>query len=562
MKLTEIRVRNFRSIETEQHFSVPGKMTLVGPNNSGKTNLLRAIQVLFTGLANTYGYTRENDLTFGVGKSRTSITATFDGDPETETGIYDAVDELHELQGTERNGTQLTLTLYFTDTDTPVYSFFPNIKRPKPGAQAAQYSRTHIALLNRLIGMFSLYYVPSAKSIDQIYLELLTPFLRRKVSKVIEPHISEINESLEDAASALNAELDSANLADYEASFSLPNQSVEDLVSGFDFMVSDPQKTPIHEKGMGVQSAALLAAFRWITKQENSEGKEPLWLLEEPESYLHPDLAGNCNAILENLAQDATVIKTTHSMAFVPQNPQHVSGTRLNSKNRTEIERYKTFSEAVSSIRCALGIRFGDFYNLDLLNVFVEGQTDRELFEWALDILPRETYPLPFVRQAKFEDFGGVKHLSGFLRATYQFIREEYACVAVFDGDDAGEKERKDLQAYFGQKSIPFEANKHFVSVRSRFAIEGLFPDQWVITIHDENPSWFDYFAVDAGGNLEPFKVKSGKKSEFQAKLVSFANSERSIEWATRFITVLRVIDSALSSLHAKLGNSNDGAGQ
>ncbi|QIT53873.1 AAA family ATPase [Aquisalimonas sp. 2447] len=326
-------------------------------------------------------------------------------------------------------------------------------------------------------------------------------------------------------------------------------------MSGFDFMISDPQKTPIHEKGMGFQSAALLAAFRWITKQEKSEGREPLWLLEEPESYLHPDLAGNCNSILENLAQDATVIKTTHSMAFVPQNPNHVSGTRLNSKNRTEVESYKTFSEAVSSIRGALGIKFGDFYNLALFNILVEGPTDRELFEWVLDKLPEDSYPLSFVRHSRFEDFGGVKHLSGFLRATYQFIRQEYACVAVFDGDDAGEKERKDLQAYFGQKSIPFEANRHFVSVRSRFAIEGLFPDDWIKTIYEEHPSWFDSFAVDAGGELEPFKVKDGKKSQMQAKLISLAQAEKSLDWAIRFINVFQMIDSALDSLHEKLDN-------
>lgn len=553
MKLIDIRVRNFRSIESEQHFPIPGTMTLVGPNNSGKTNLLRAIQVLFTGQANSYGYTRVNDLTFGVGKARTSITATFDGDPATEKEIYDSVDELHELQGTTRTSSHLNLTLYFTATDTPVYSFFPNIKRPKPGAQAAQYSRIHIALLNRLIGMFSLHYVPSAKSIDQIYLELLTPFLRRKVSKVIEPHLPEINQSLEEAADALNTELKRAKLSEYSASFSLPGQSIEALVSGFDFMISDPQKTPIHEKGMGIQSTALLAAFRWITKQEKSKGREVLWLLEEPESYLHPDLAGNCNSILENLAKDATVIKTTHSMAFVPQDPRYVIGTRLNSKNRTEVENYKTFSEAVSAIRGALGIKFGDFYNLALFNIFVEGPSDRELFGWVLDNLPEEGYPLTAVRQSKFEDFGGVKHLSGFLRATYQFIRQEYACVAVFDGDDAGEKERKDLQAYFGQRSIPFEANKHFVSVRSRFAIEGLFPDDWIITIYGEHPSWFDSFAVDAEGELEPFKVKDDKKSQMQAKLISLAEGEKNLDWASRFIKVFQVIDSALNSLHEKL---------
>ncbi len=552
MKLIEIRVRNFRSIEAEQHFQIPGRMTLVGPNNSGKTNLLRAIQVLFTGQSNTYGYARDTDLTFGVGKARTSITATFDGDPASEPEIYKGIDELHELQGTKRTDSQLNLTLYFTETNTPVYSFFPNIKRPKAGAQAAQYSRTHIDLLNRLLSGFSLHYVPSAKSVNQIYLELLTPFLRRKVSKVIEPYLSQIDDSLKEAADALNAELKKAQLTNYEASFSLPGQSIEALVSGFDLMIADPQKTPIHQKGMGIQTTALLAAFRWITKQETAEGREVLWLLEEPESYLHPHLASNCNSILENLAEDAAVVKTTHSMAFVPQDPKYVSGTSLNAKNRTEIVSYKTFSEAVSAIRTALGIKFSDFYNLAIFNIFVEGPTDRELFGWVLSKLPKEAYPLSFVRQAKFEDFGGVTHLSGFLRATYQFIRLEHACVTVFDGDDAGEKARKELQAYFGQNSIPFEANKHFVSVRSRFAIEGLFPDDWIKDIYKEHLSWFDSYAVDAEGQLEPFKIKDERKSSVQGKMVSRAEEESDLNWASRFIKVFQVIDSALEALHNK----------
>lgn len=549
MKLTEIRVRNFRSVEVEQRLPIPGRMTLVGPNNSGKTNLLRAIQVLFTGYSNSYGYTREADLTFGAGRARTSITATFDGDPEVELEIYGGIDELHSLQGTVRSGTQLSLTLYFTDTNTPVYSFFPNVKRPKAGGQAAQYSRTHIALVNRLLGRFSLHYVPSAKSVDQIYDELLTPFLRRKVSSVIEPHLSEIESSLADAASALNNELASAQLTGFVASFSLPSQSIEALVSGFDFLIADPDKTPIQEKGMGIQTTALLAAFRWITKQEMDEGREVLWLLEEPESYLHPYLASNCNAILENLANDATVVKTTHSMAFVPQDPKYVCGTLLGSKNRTEIVGYNTFVEAVSAIRSALGIKFSDFYNLAQYNVFVEGQSDRELFQWVLQKLPEQDHALPYLRQAKFEDFGGVKHLSGFLRATYQFVRLEHACVAVFDGDDAGEKERRDLQQYFGQKQIPFQPNSHFVSVRSKFAIEGLFPDEWIKNIHAEHPTWFDSYSVDAAGQLEPFKVKDDRKPNIQAELVSLADDEADLQWAQRFGNVCSVIDSALSQL-------------
>lgn len=549
MKLTEIRIRNFRSIESEQHFSIPGKMTLVGPNNSGKTNILKAIQVFFTGYDNTYGYMREMDLTFGVGAARTSIIATFDGDLITDRAIYEALNELHALQGTTQNGTQITLTLYFTDTNTPVYGFFPNVRRPQAGTQAAQYSKTHKSLVTALLNSYSLHYMPSAKSVEQIYEDLLTPFLRRKVSRVIEPYIADIKQSLADAATALNEELISAQLSGFSASFSLPSESIEELVSGFDFMINDPQKTPIHEKGMGIQTTALLATFRWITKQEMDSGKTVLWLIEEPESYLHPNLATNCNSILENLAEDAIVIKTTHSMAFVPQDPSHVRGTVLNNRNHTEIKEYSSFNESVSSIRTALGIKFGDFYNLSKYNIFVEGKSDREIFQWLIEKIPPEEYAWECLRKANFEDFGGVKHLSGFLRATYQFIKDEQACIAVFDGDDAGEIERRALQNYFGQKDIPFQANEHFVSVRSRFAIEGLFPDQWIISIHSEHPNWFETFSVDASGELEPFKIKDNKKENIQSKLMTIADSQSGIEWANRFCQVCSVLDESLNRL-------------
>jgi predicted ATP-dependent endonuclease of OLD family len=549
MKLVDIRVRNFRSIEVEQRLPIPGAMTLVGPNNSGKTNLLRAIQVLFTGQSNTYGYLRSDDLTFGVGRNRTSITATFEGDPIRDEAIYNDFDELHELQKTERSGNQINLTLYFTDTNTPVYSFFPNVKRP-PKAEGVQYSRTHTSLIQRLLGRFKLHYVPSAKSIDEIYDELLTPFLRRKVSKAIQAQLSVIETALDEAASALNTELLSAGLSDFTAKFRVPNNSVEALISGFDFIISDPNETPIHEKGMGVQTTALLAAFRWITQQEKEAGYEVIWLLEEPESYLHPNLANSCCAIIENLAIDATVVKTTHSMAFVPQNPRFLRGTNLSKINRTEVVEYKTYSEAIAAIRTALGIRFGDFYNLAELNVFVEGPSDRDTFTQVLSILSSDKFPLEHLRQAQFEDFGGVKFLSGFLRATYQFIRSERPCVAVFDGDDAGEKERRDLQGFFGQKDIPFEANYHFVSVRSRFSIEGLFPDEWIKELHSEYSGWFNSYAVDASGELEPFTIKDDKKLNAQSKLMEKAKSELkqgNLDWVNRFSKVFDTIDSALS---------------
>ena len=551
MRLKGIRIRNYRSIGTDQYLPISNEMTLVGPNNSGKTNVLRAIQTLFTGFDNQYGYTRNIDLTFGVGNAQTSIVATFDGDPNSDTDIYQEIDELHSLQSTTRKSSEITLTLYFTKSNTPVYSFFPNIKRPRNNKQATQYSRTHRALVNTLLSKFKIYYVPSAKSVEQIYGELVVPFLKQSVSEVIKPYVKNIKDSLDQAALALNRELELAQIQEFYVRFALPNRSVEELVSRFDLIIADPQETPASQKGMGIQTTALLAAFRWISQQGGKNGHTAIWLLEEPESYLHPALATQCNILLENLASDAIVIKTTHAMSFVPQNPKHIRGIRLTEDKHTEIYEYRTFADAISSIRTALGIRFGDFYNLARYNVFVEGPSDREILQWMLRQVPVEQKVWRELRQAKFEDFGGVSHLAGFLRATYQFIRQERACVTVLDGDHAGEKARRELQQYFGQKEIPFTSNLHFVSIRSGFAIEGLFPDEWIIDLYHEHRNWFDTFSQDASGNLEPFTIKTGKKSNAQNYLRQRAEKAISLDWAVRFLDVGDAINVTFVQLAA-----------
>ena len=57
MKLKSIRIRNFRSIKDD--FEIIGMehgISIVGPNSSGKTNVLKAIEMFFTGLDNRYKY--------------------------------------------------------------------------------------------------------------------------------------------------------------------------------------------------------------------------------------------------------------------------------------------------------------------------------------------------------------------------------------------------------------------------------------------------------------------------------------------------------------------------
>ena len=53
MKLVSVTVENFRSITAARKIQISGLTTLVGPNNEGKSNILRAIVIAVRYLVGT-----------------------------------------------------------------------------------------------------------------------------------------------------------------------------------------------------------------------------------------------------------------------------------------------------------------------------------------------------------------------------------------------------------------------------------------------------------------------------------------------------------------------------
>lgn len=555
MKLTEVKVKNFRSIGDEQTLPTENPITIVGPNNSGKTNILKSIQMLFTGLDNKYQYSPPRDLNNDAGKERTSISAKFTGIPDGEDDwFYKEIDILHKLQGTTRSGSEVALNLYFSESGSPIYNFFPNIKRPREVSKNKRYSKVTRDLIEKLINSFSIHYIPSDKSTETLYSELLFPFLKKSIEEVLEQKREAAQQELDNASLNITEAMKSFGQTGIVAEFKIPEESISSLISKIDFIISDPLPTTYDRKGMGIQASAIFSAMSWITDQEKKSGKSTIWLIEEPESYLHPTLAKQCARTIYNLGDKATTITTTHSLSFVPSNPRDIRGANR-AGNKTILSTYKTSTEAGESIRRSLGVKFSDYFGMSRYNILVEGQSDRETIHWILQKYSEISAPSGPSREAEVIDFGGVKHLSGFLRATYPLFEKETASISIFDGDDAGVKERKELQGFFANKGIGFQSNQNFVSIRSGFAIEGLFPDEWITSMQKHHPEWFDHYSVDMDGKLEPFKIKDEKKKNAMALLKEMANTSTDNRWMARFDTLIKTIDKSLTSQELKINS-------
>ncbi|EHY9847423.1 AAA family ATPase [Vibrio cholerae] len=551
MKLEHLRIRNFRTIGQEQSIDLTKGINIVGPNSSGKTNILKAIEMVFTGYDNVYGYQLKTDKTFGVTSGQTSLTVTFSGDREgADKDFFELYDELNEmLEEPKNSGDRIQLYLSFPNSENPKYVFFSNDKKKEGTTVAKKFSLIQRQAVSLLLDKFVCHYVPSSKSIDDLYTSLLQPFIKRSVSNVLKDKLDEINQSLSIISSHLDEQLSVAGLPHIRSHFSLPNDSLEELIHKFEFHLSDPNKTTIDRKGMGIQASAILASFLWITKEEKKLNKNPVWLVEEPESYLHPELAESCHLMLDKINKEALLVTTTHSLGFVSQDPQRVVGT-ITENNETRVIKYNSYVEATTSIRKALGVRFSDFYNLGISNIFVEGKSDREVFKWFLERIGPEVLDgtdWPYVRASEILDFTGVSGMEGFMKATYEYIYSERPVVTVFDGDSAGDKTRTVLQRYFGNKNIPFHTQQDFVTLHDGFSLEGLFPHEWIIELYNEHPNWFSDFDIDVTGKLKPFSLKGNtQKEQLRSNLIQRANESENFKWAQRFVEVFNVVERAL----------------
>lgn len=557
LQIKNINIRGYRTIKDEMGILLDDAITLVGPNNTGKTNTLKAIQLFFTGYENKLNYSFEKDICKGEKSLRTNIQITIgEFDEIADRDTTEIIKQIRAALGVSTGSdSEITLYLTFSENSNPVYRVFPNVKRPKRSDGVA-YSRLERRLFDGILGRFSIHYIPSEKSIGDLYEGLVMPYLFQRMYGVLVPYLSSLDRALVEASNEINEVLKNGGLGSLKTSFELP-EAPSVFFRNVGFNLKDINTTSVFQKGMGIQSAVLLSSFCWISRQERSDGKLPLWLLEEPESYLHPELATQCLSLLKALSAHSQVIVTTHSLGFVPQDPEKVLGVHLD-EGWTKASQFKTYHEATKQIRLSLGVKFSDYYNFSEFNILVEGQVDRKYLNFVIEAVrvseaESKNFPTLLSNGLSIHDYGGVRGIEGFLRATYEFISAERASISLFDGDDAGDKARRGLQNFFSQKNISFHPNADFAIVRDRFAIEGLLPDEWIKEVSVAHPGWLEDYAEDASGAILPFKVRDNSKEQYFNWFKNKATDSAIEEWFDRWRPILEVCEKSLKKQGEKL---------
>ncbi|MFW9917263.1 MAG: ATP-dependent endonuclease [Candidatus Thorarchaeota archaeon] len=327
MRIRRINIKNFRNIRNIEIY--PTQTTvIIGENNSGKSNFLQALRLVFDPTVRRIGSEISeddiNDFARSEGEKWFSIAIEI-GDlqkhQELEAIFRDRIDK-------DDNETFVTIEGKYERNQDGEYDW--SIALLPPSGRDSDPLKLP-PQTPKFVPLFYLDAVRDAKMEMRATGRGIMSQLLQKVS--LEDVEDEIVENIQKANQALgrNQDIDSLAMAISDllsshvpggkgkATFAVatddPDQLVKGLRLGFRFE-SDYKTYDMLRHGTGLQNLVLVAMFRHnISSIQRNQGAQPILTIEEPEAHLHPQ-AQRC--LFEDLESiKSPIFLTTHSPTIV-----------------------------------------------------------------------------------------------------------------------------------------------------------------------------------------------------------------------------------------------------
>ena len=385
MKLESVTIQNFRSITKAYKLPLSSSTVLIGPNNEGKSNVLRAL-VLATRIL--IGRRRPEPSGYGMHPSaRFGQESDYDWErdfplhlqekmPNGESVFVleyelteDEVDRFWSVIGSRLNGT-LPLRVAIGRKSLPRVT----VHKKGPGGKVLSDKAKKVA--DFVAERIELEYIPAVRTAQSaqrvvdtmVARELATLEADKKYIDALEqialiqkPVLEGLSQSIKDT---LVQFLPAVKSVDVRA----PLERRAEALRRCEIYIDDGSMTELRYKGDGVQSLAALGLMRHASAK-SSLGKNVVVAIEEPESHLHPRAIHELRAVVEQLGLKHQVVVTTHCPLFVSRR-QIESNIIVNNRKAKP-------ATSINEIRDVLGVRAADNLVHAELVLVVEGEDDR-----------------------------------------------------------------------------------------------------------------------------------------------------------------------------------------
>lgn len=148
----------------------------------------------------------------------------------------------------------------------------------------------------------------------------------------------------------------------------------------------DEIEVSIAERGTGFQSAMVLGILRYVASRSKQSSGKVVFVIEEPEAFLHPQTQRAMAKILRDISKDAQLLVTTHSPVLVDSfSVSRIVRLPLSPSGMTYSAKRRDFSAADEGRLT----RYCDATNSELVFanavVIVEGYGDKLVIDYLLE---------------------------------------------------------------------------------------------------------------------------------------------------------------------------------
>ena len=435
MQLTAFSVTNYRSIAGTNRLPLGDFAVLIGKNNEGESNILRALAVSMKiltahGTPTRFSRIRDSDQFLWVRDFPMAFQArkrNLEAKFRLEF-LLDA-DEVEDFKETIKSNLNGALPIEITigkDNE-------PKIRVPKKGPGGTALSSKSSRIAKYIAERIDFNYIPAIRTeekAEEVVQEMLSKELAKLeidenyvaalkvISDLQKPVLDRLGKSIKNSLSDFLPGINSVHILVPQTARRLA------LRSQCSVEIDDGSRTLLEFKGDGVKSLAVLGLLR---AKQRAVGAASIIAIEEPESHLHPGAIHSLREVILKLATENQVVLTTHCPLFVDR--KNISRNILIDSSSAKP------AKTISSVRELLGIRASD----NLVNashvLVVEGAEDVTALRAILPILSEKINHALRQSNLVIESIAGAGNLSYKLSMLANALCSTHV---LLDNDEAG----------------------------------------------------------------------------------------------------------------------------
>jgi len=333
LRLVNFSVTNFRSITNAHKVPISDTTILIGKNNEGKSNILKAVSVAMNALQEhalsqrNRPYPRrffrreesvyywDRDFPIGLQSRKSPRHSIF-----RLEFLLDQV-EIEEFKAEIRSNLNGTLPLEVRIGEDNK----PSIRVTKRGRGTKTLNQKSNQIADFVAKKIFFNYIPAVRNDKEAISEIsnmVSSELRvlehdedyinalKVIDELQEPILKDIADRIKQPLSEFLPNISNVFIEITTRNKYIPQRR------DFDLIIDDGTPTSIEFKGDGVKSLATLG----LLKNRKNKRAASIIAIEEPESHLHPAAIHQLNEIVMSLSSDNQVIITTHNPLFIDRN--------------------------------------------------------------------------------------------------------------------------------------------------------------------------------------------------------------------------------------------------